>query len=401
MPERSVSTSAGLRPEAAMMRTLWNSWLRDTTLFNLQFSLAVTDNMRLKTLFRILLLIIAASLAYLLLWPVPISPAAWTPPTAPELAGPYAKNNRLAGVQRLDTGSGFAPEDVALDAQGRIYGGLEDGHIMRLEPDGAHATVFANTHGRPLGLIFDRAGNLIVADANNGLLSVSANGSITTLSTEANGVPFRCTNDLDVAADGTVYFTDASSKFPLANFTADMLEHQGNGRFLAYDPKTKTTRVVLGDLCFANGVAVSPDQSFVLVVETGKYQVHRVWLKGPKSGQSDIFIDNLPGFPDGILSNGRDKFWLALVTPRDPIYDRLLPHPFARKIVARLPRFLQPAPKRYAFVLGLDMSGRVVANLQDGSKECYAEIANVVEHNGMLYFGSIGESAIGRIALPK
>ena len=43
----------------------------------------------------------------------------------------------------------------------------------------------------------------------------------------------------------------------------------------------------------------------------------------------------------------------------------------------------------------------VVENLQDGSPECYAEIANVVEHNGMLYFGSIGESAIGRIQLPK
>jgi len=66
-----------------------------------------------------------------------------------------------------------------------------------------------------------------------------------------------------------------------------------------------------------------------------------------------------------------------------------------------LPRFLQPAPRRYGFVLGLDMNGRVVANLQDGSKGCYAEIANAVERNGTLYFGSIGESAIGRIKLPR
>lgn len=357
--------------------------------------------MRLRTLLRIFLLIIAATLIYLLLWPVPISPVAWNPPAAPELTGLYAKNDRLAGVERLDTGSGFAPEDVALDVAGRIYGGMEDGHIMRLEANGSHAAVFANTHGRPLGLIFDRAGNLIVADANKGLLAISPNGSITTLSTEANGVPFRCPNDVDVAADGTIYFTDASSKFPLANFTLDMLEHQGNGRLLAYDPKAKTTRVVLSDLCFANGVAVSPDQSFVLVVETGKYQVHRVWLSGPRKGQSDIFIDNLPGFPDGILWNGHDKFWLALVAPRDAVYDRLLPHPFLRKMVARLPKSLQPAPKRYAFILGLDLNGRVVANLQDGSKNCYAEIANAVERDGTLYFGGIGEAAIGRIKLPK
>jgi sugar lactone lactonase YvrE len=357
--------------------------------------------MRAKLLLRGVTLIVVALLLYLLFWPVPVSPAAWTPPTAPGLVGPYAENNRLAGIQRLETGGGFAPEDVALDSSGRIYAGMDNGRIVRLQPDGTHPEGFANTHGRPLGLIFDRADNLIVADADKGLLSISPDGSITTLSTTADGVPFRCTNDLDLAADGTIYFTDASSKFPLKTFTLDILEHQGNGRLLSYDPKTKTTRVVLNNLCFANGVAVSPDQSFLLVVETGKYRIHRVWLTGAKQGQSEIFVDNLPGFPDGILSNGRDKFWLALVTPPDPLLDRLLPHPFLRKVVARLPKFLQPAPKRFSFVLGLDANGRVVENLQDGSKECYAEIANVVERDGMLYFGSIGESAIGRIALPK
>lgn len=354
-----------------------------------------------KNILRGLALVVVALLLYLLFWPVPVSPAAWTPPAAPGLAGPYAPNNRLAGIERLETGGGFGPEDVALDSRGRIYAGMDNGRIVRLQPNGKNPEAFADTHGRPLGLIFDHAGNLIVADADKGLLSVAPDGAITVLSTQADGVTFRCTNDLDLAADGTIYFTDASSKFPLATFTLDILEHQGNGRLLAYDPKTKTTRVVLGDLCFANGVAVSPDQSFLLVVETGKYRIHRVWLSGPKQGQSEVFIDNLPGFPDGLLSNGRDKFWLALVTPRDSVLDRLLPHPSLRKVVARLPKFLQPAPQRYSFVLGLDTNGRVVENLQDGSQGCYAEVANVVERDGMFYFGSIGESAIGRIAVPK
>jgi sugar lactone lactonase YvrE len=204
---------------------------------------------------------------------------------------------------------------------------------------------------------------------------------------------------MDIAADGTVYFTDASSKFDLTDLKADIVEHAGTGRLLAYDPSTKATRVVLANLCFANGVAVSPDGSFLLVVETGAYRVHKVWLTGAKQGQSEIFIDNLPGFPDGISSNGRDTFWVALVTPRDPILDRLMPHPFLRKAVLRLPSFLQPAIKRYAFVLGLDANGKVTHNLQDPSPQCFAQIANVVEHNGALYFGSIGESAIGRLPL--
>src|SRR5207245_9193093 len=175
--------------------------------------------MNAKTLLRGAALIIAALLLYLLFWPVPISPAAWTPPKAPPLAGQFERNSRLAGTQRLDTGGGFAPEDVAVDAQERIYGGLEDGRIVRLQADGTHPEGFANTHGRPLGLAFDRAGNLIVADASKGLLSVGPDGAITVLSTEANGIGLRFTNDVDVAAYGTIYFTDASSKLQLPDFS--------------------------------------------------------------------------------------------------------------------------------------------------------------------------------------
>jgi len=375
-----------------------------------------------RRLFLFLAVPIAIIILYLSFWPVPISPQAWNPPSAPPLTRQYQQNSGLARVERLSLGtgnttpgSGFAPEDVALDAQNRIYSGVDDGRVIRLQADGTRPEVFSNTHGRPLGLAFDSNGNLIVADAIKGLLSIAPDGSVTVLTTGADGLPFGCTNDLDVAADGTIYFTDASSKFPLSNFTADILEHGPNGRLLAYDPRTKTTRTILSHLCFANGVAVSPDQSFVLVVETGKYRVHRVWLNkgpteviavqsptwtgGPKYGSSEIFIDNLPGFPDGISSNGKDKFWLALVTPRDPTLDALLPHPFLRKVVARLPKFLQPAPKRYSFVLGLDPNGRVTDNLQDGSPECYGEIANAVERQGSLYFGSIGESTVGRYRL--
>lgn len=355
---------------------------------------------------RFLLLLAAIGVAlilYLLLWPVPISPVAWTPPPAPALAGIYEQNSKLASVERLGIvppTKGFAPEDVALDAENRVYTGLDDGRIMRLEGTDGHWANFSDTHGRPLGMVFDENGNLIVADAIKGLLSIARDGTVSVLTTSADGVAFGCTNDLDIAADGTIYFTDASYKFPLTNYKADLMEHRGNGRFLAYDPKTKTTRTLLRDLVFANGVAISPDQSFALVVETAKYRVHRVWLNGAKSGQSDIFIDNLPGFPDGITSNGKGRFWLALVTPRDETLDKILPQPFLRNVVMRLPKFLQPAPKRYSFVLGLDLNGKVTDNLQNGSADCYAQIANAVERDGSLYFGSIGESTVGRFRLP-
>jgi sugar lactone lactonase YvrE len=343
--------------------------------------------------------IIAATLAYLLIAPVNIDPVAWQPPAAPELTGPYQQNNKLSSTERISLGDGFAPEDVAVDSAGRVYGGFEDGRIIQVQPDGSGPQVFANTQGRPLGLIFDAAGNLMVTDAIKGLLSINSKGEIATLATGLDGASFGCLNDLDVAADGTIYFTEASNKFPMTQFAADILEHRPNGRLLAYDPKTSKARTVLNQLHFANGVAVSPDQSFALVAETGKYRVMRVWLTGPRQGQAEVFIENLPGFPDGISSNGREKFWLAIVAPRDKLFDRILPYPFLRKVVARLPKFLQPAAKHYSFVVGLDSNGRVVENLQDPSAGCYAEIANVLEHNGALYFGSIAENTIGKYSL--
>ena len=344
----------------------------------------------------LIVLIVAAALAYLLFAPVPITPAAWTPPVAPTLTGKYEQNTRLSPVQKLSLGEGHNPEDVALDSDGKIYAGFEDGRIMVLQPDGTQPRVFVNTGGRPLGLIFDRQGNLIVADAIKGLLSVNKSGEIKLLAAEADGEKFGCLNDLDIAYDGTIYFTEASHKFPMTQHVNDLLEHQPNGRLLSLHPQSQQVRTLLKDLYFANGVAVSPDQTFVLVAETGKYRIRRFWLTQSKT---DIFIDNLPGFPDGISSNGKDKFWLALVAPRKALVDRMLPYPFIRKMVVRLPKFLQPGPQRYSFVLGLDRHGDVVDNLQNDSPDCYSQIANVVEHNHHLYFGSIGESTVGRFSL--
>jgi sugar lactone lactonase YvrE len=339
-------------------------------------------------------------LLYLLFWPVPIDPTAWTPPEVPALEGIYQPNNLLASVERLGAGVGIGPEDVAVDSQGRIYGGMEDGRIIRFLSDGSQSELFADTEGRPLGLHFDETGNLIAADAKKGLLSIAQDGSITVLTTEADGVPFAFTNDVDVAADGTIFFTDTSFKFSFEQFTEELMEHRPNGRLMAYDPETNTTSVLLDGLYFANGVAVIPDQTSILVVEMGMYRVWRYWLSGPREGQSEILIDNLPGFPDGISSNGRGTFWLPLVSPRLADVDTImLPRPFLRRIIMRLPESMLPAAENHGFVLGIDLEGRVVYNLQDPSAS-FSQITSVQEHEGMLYLGSLVEDAIGRLAAP-
>lgn len=341
---------------------------------------------------------IALLVAYLLAWPVPIDPATWRPAACPPLEGDFAVNHHLAATERIGTDVGLNPEDIAFDLAGQLYAGFDDGRIVRWTPEGRHE-VFAHTGGRPLGLRFDAHGTLYVADAIHGLLSVTPDRRVTVLVNTHNGLPFRFTDDLDIAADGVVYFSDASWKFGPTQYLEDFLEHRPNGRLLAYDPATGETRQVLGDLYFANGVAVAPDQTHLLVVETGKYRVRRYWLQGEKAGTTDILLDNLPGFPDGITLGENGIYWLPLAVPRDPLLDGMMPVPFLRKVMLRLPAWLQPGPKRYGFVLGIDGEGRIVHNLQDPSG-VYAPITNVVEHGGHLYFGSIDQDAVGRIAAP-
>jgi len=332
--------------------------------------------------------------AYLLFWPVPIEPARWTPPEAPEMAGVYAPNDMLSAVERLEVG--LAPESVAIDASGRFYCGLEDGSIVRWF-DGT-AEVLVKIDGRPLGMGFDAAGTLIVCDLAGRLLSLSEGGDVRELVTRVDGRPLGLVNDLDIA-DGTIYFSESSTETTDTLF--DLLDHRGNGRLLAFDPITEDVTVLLKGLYYANGVAVSVDGACVLVVETTEYRVRRLWLSGPHQGEDEVFIDNLPGFPDGISCDEEGTFWLALMNPRNGFIDWALERPWIRKIAARLPlAWFAGAAPRYGFVLGLDGDGNVIHNLQDPSGEGYAGISCVVRAGDALLLGSLLERAIGTLPAP-
>jgi sugar lactone lactonase YvrE len=334
------------------------------------------------------------AVAYAGLWPIGARPAAWSPPPAPAVA----PNEALSAVERLDVG-GHGPEDVAFGPDGLLYAGLADGRIVRLKPGGVGET-FASTGGRPLGLRFGTDGRLFVADAQRGLLAVAPGGAVTVLSTTQGGRAYGLTDDLDVASDGTVYFTDATDTYALGRSVESIVEHQPRGRLLAYAPDG-STRLVADGLQFANGVALAADGSSVLVVETASYRVLKCALQGERSGRCDVFADNLPGFPDGIARGEGGIYWVALASPRNALLDRLHPHPALKKVMLRLPGWMRPGPQPYAWVLGLDGEGRIVHDLQDPTGRTFAFVTNVVEHEGALYLGSLELPAVGRIPRPR
>ena len=299
----------------------------------------------------------------------------------------------------LAVGKVNGPEDVEVDDQGRVVTGTAEGRIVRVDPDGS-ITELANTHGRPAGIATDANGNLIVADAIQGLLSIDPAGKITTLAGGPSDKSIGFADDVTVARDGMIYFSDASSKFGHDEYLYDMLEGRPHGRLLRYDPATQEIKVLLTDLYFANGVALSEHEDFVLVNETYRMRITRYWLTGERAGQSDVFAENLPGYPDNITSNGRGTFWLALFTVRNDQADWMASRPFVRSVLAKLPGFLWPKPARYAFVVKLNEEGQIVDSLQDPSgKQVYA-ITSAIERDGNLYLGSLVNDRIGKYKLP-
>ena len=353
----------------------------------------------MKTAARFFLLLLLAVVLYLLFYPVPIDPVAWDPPEAPSLEGPYQANHQLAAMEVLFRDQCPQCEDVAIDSTGRIYGGAGDGRILRMTPGSSRVEELAQTGGRPLGLDFDQSGRLLIADAQKGLLRLEEDGQLRVLSQSQGGRPFKFVDDLEVGPDGVIYFSDASDTYGIENYKLDILERRPHGRLLAYHTREDRTELLLDSLYFANGVAVDSAGRFVLVNETNAYRVRRYWLKGPRAGQSDMFIENLPGYPDGISRGSGGVFWVPLISLRKRLVDGLMPHPFLRKVLARLPVWMQPSPDRYGFVLGLNEKGSILYNLQDPTGKFYG-ISSVQEAGGTLYMGSLEAGGVGKIAIP-
>jgi sugar lactone lactonase YvrE len=321
-----------------------------------------------------------------------IQPVIWQPPkqnTRPR--------DSLPALTVLHV-NGHGTEDVVVDDKGDVFTGVADGRILRLTADGRRLDTVADTGGRPLGLELHPDGRLLVCDAAKGLLAVDrASGEVEVL--VPRGPKLRLCNNAAIAADGTIYFTDSSSRFDLEHYMADLIEHSGTGRLLRRDPDGSLD-VVLGGLQFANGVALAPDGSYLVVAQTGAYRLDRVWLTGDKAGTAEVLDDNLPGFPDNLATGSDGLIWVAMASPRDRLLDQLHGrNPMLRKAVWALPEQLRPKEKRTVWVRAVDgTTGRTVHEYY-GTPAGFHMVTGVRERDGKVYLGSLQERAIAVFAL--
>jgi sugar lactone lactonase YvrE len=353
-------------------------------------------------------LVLAAVAAYLCFWPVPAEPVAWRAPTPPGYIGAHASNARLSGLRTIDIGDDFGPEHIAVGPDNKLYAAMTSGNLLRMDPDGAHRQIVANTRGRVLGFDFDAKGRMIAADAMKGLLIIDADGRVSVLTDRVSADdPVRYANSVVVAPDGIIYFTDASTRFSPAEWggtyeasVLDILEQAASGRVLTYDPASGSTQVVARGFSFANGIALSADGQTLFVAETGRYRIWKIdsHARGldvqSGSAQATVLFENLPGYPDNLMRGRDGRIWVGLFRPRNPAADGLSQKPFMRTVLLRMPRSLLPVGNPYAHVFAFDESGHVTEDLQDPSG-AYPETTGATETADRLYIHSLHAPVIG------
>jgi sugar lactone lactonase YvrE len=353
-------------------------------------------------------LALAGVVGYLFAWPVPAEPQSWIAPAPPGYVGAHAPNSRLAGLRTIDIGSEAGPEHIAIGPDGKLYAAMLSGALLRMDPDGANVTMFANTGGRVLGFDFDAQGRMIAADAMKGLLAISSDGTVGVLADRVRpDDPIRYANSIVVARDGTIYFTDASGRFSpiewggtLEASVLDILEQAATGRVLAHETATGYTRIVAHGFSFANGIALSADERTLFVSETGQYRIWRVDLGASNldvrsgSQQAGVLLDNLPGYPDNLMRGHDGRIWVGIFRPRNPAADGLSQKPAMRKVLLRLPRSFLPVGDPYGHVFAFTEDGRVVEDLQDPAGG-YPLTTGVTETADRLYIHSLTAPAVG------
>jgi sugar lactone lactonase YvrE len=343
------------------------------------------------------------AITYLLIWPVPILPEAWDAPKDKGYVGVFKKNRRLGPATAVSIGNYRGPEHVAVDGEGQFYVPSERGSVLRVSNDGKKVEVFANTGGRPLGMMFDGGANLIVADAVKGLLSIDPTGKVSVLADQSGRIRINFANSLDIASDGRIYFTDSSTKFRPSIFGTrqaslyDLLEHGGKGRLLRFDPISKAVDIILEGLQFANGITLSHDKKSIYLAETGAYRISRYWLSGKREGEKEIVLDNLPGFPDNITAGQNGRYWVTLVSPRVKLVDQLSSWPRIRKMTQRLPKQMRPKEIPYGHIIAFNDAGKVVQDLQDPSGRLRT-LTSVTETDKELLIGNLNSRAFYRLS---
>ncbi|KAE8674370.1 proteasome subunit alpha type-6-like isoform X1 [Hibiscus syriacus] len=303
----------------------------------------------------VLVLVIVIAFVLQIIFFSPISPEILQLPLPSSTVSVPPSNSQLQKVTNLGEGLLIGPVDVAVDEKGTLYTATRDGWIRKLHP--------------------------------KGLLKFTDDG-VRVLASHVHGSEIRFADDVIEASDGSIYFSVASTKFELHNWHLDLLEAKPFGQLLKYDPSTEQTSILLDGLYFANGVALSKDEDFLIVCETMR--------------KDEIFIKNLLGGPDNINLAPDGSFWIALLQLVPEETELVHTSRALKRVILNFPKLIElvvGGEKRKAKVINVAADCDMLKRFDDPNGTVITFVTSAVEFEDHLYLGSLNTNFVGNLPL--
>lgn len=224
-----------------------------------------------------------------------------------------------AGIERIATGFRWAEGPVYFPDGGYLlWSDIPNNRVMRwLEEDG-HVSEFRRGANYANGNTRDLQGRLITCEHDTRrVVRTEFDGTITSLIERFEGRPLNAPNDVVVASDGAIWFTD-----PGYGIDGDYEGHKAKCELAAnvyrLDPRTGEARVVADDFIRPNGLAFSPDEKRLYVVDSGithggPSHIRCFDVADGHLRKAKVFAEDFaPGLTDGLRTDINGNVWCSM-----------------------------------------------------------------------------------------
>jgi gluconolactonase len=229
--------------------------------------------------------------------------------------------NSNARLEKLYEGCRWA-EGPAYFPAGRylVWSDIPNDRMMRYDETSGHVSVFRHPAGHSNGNTVDRQGRLVTCEhGNRRVTRTEFDGSITVIADRYQGKRLNSPNDVVVKSDGSIWFTD-----PAYGIDSDYEGHKSESEIGAcnvycVDPQSGEVRVVADNFVRPNGIAFSPDERRLYIVDTGAthqkdgprhMRVFDVGEGGKLSG-GEVFATCTAGLFDGFRCDTEGRIWTS------------------------------------------------------------------------------------------
>jgi gluconolactonase len=226
-----------------------------------------------------------------------------------------------AAIERIATGFRWAEGPVYIRDYGcLLWSDIPNNRIMRWLEDDGHVSVFRQPSNFTNGNTRDRQGRLLSCEHDaRRVTRTEHDGSITVLIDTFDGKKLNAPNDIVVAADDSIWFTDPGYGI-FGNYEGHKAEPEQPPRVYRLDGKTGKATIVTDTFDKPNGLAFSPDEKKLYIIDTGlthggrsNMRVFDVDVGTGKVSNDKVFAENFaPGFTDGVRVDIDGNVWCSM-----------------------------------------------------------------------------------------